>query len=306
MKKPFFVAIAAFMALSVSLSAGEVQGDKKPAKAKKEKAALTYKVFNHMGIGVSVGTMQGASAQIAFPVTPYLQLRGGYGLTNFFYSYETNFDLGKIDVTDKRTLDLTNVPVKLSLTPSYYGLVDLYFTKKASFHLTAGIVGSNNGDIFNASIDLSGPNMLEPDEFGKLAITYKNDDETATLTVSSDDKGFVNAGVRAKNAIHPYFGLGWGRGANIKHRVSCSLDLGFQYTGGTSVFVNDWKNSTDHLVTSALVDHKDSFDGSDLPVVGSKIGKVDDAIDKAANGDLPFKVGGWLPVIKFGINVRLF
>ena len=106
--------------------------------------------------------------------------------------------------------------------------------------------------------------------------------------------------VRSKNAMRPYVGIGWGRVANAKSRISLSLDLGVQYAGGMAVYAFDYDDEP-HAITSGMLEHKDKFE--DLPVVGTQ----EDIVDQIADGKfLNGTLGNFMPVIKLGLNIRLF
>ena len=277
----------------------QVQPEQQQAEEQAEKPALSYKYFNHLGLGISAGIMDGISASLAVPIGDYFQLRAGYSFLSPVYAFEKGFDLSK--TISFAGYDLSNVPVKAELTPSFYGFVDLYPSKKHAFHFTLGLFGSSDGNLVNAKADLS--KILNKDDWGTVQGTIKND-AGEVLNVSSDEKGFLHASVRANQHIRPYIGIGWGRGANIKHRVSVSFDLGLQYADGARVYVSNYYpgNEGESFLTSSLVDHKDKID-KDVPLIG----KQEDIIDQVADGKFAFGIlSRFWPVMKLGIHVRLF
>ena len=303
MKKTILMISAAVLAFGVSLRAQEApqvvnQPAEAPAGQQEEQKVPEYKYFNHLGIGIGGVLFDGPSISISAPISPYVQIRVGYAALKPFWKYSQVVDLGELGASIAGR-DLSNINCEAFLTSSYYGIADIYPFKKRAFHLSVGAYGSSNGDIVNLSADLS--KVLTTDEYANLAVTIKNDSGTEQLKVTSDEEGFLRAGLRANNAIRPYFGLGWGRGANIKHRVSVSFDLGLEYAGGVKLYATNFKNGEDGFVTSALLDHKDKLD--DAPIVGTQ----EDIVDQMAEGKF---LGGFFnkfwPVMKFGINVRLF
>ena len=267
-----------------------------PAPEVKEK---TYGLFNHLGIGISGGIMDGLTANIGLPIGGYLAIRGGYNFLNSIYSYKTNVNLGTWDLDD----DLSNTPVKADITMQYYGMIDIYFSKKGAFHITAGLFGGN-GEILHGTADLTGVKQLSKEDYAKTSFSYKESGEDGYISVSTDPEGFLHAGLRANKNLMPYFGFGWGRICNLKNRLSLSLDLGLMKTSGFELYARDYKNKKDSPVSSATVDHKDTFDFTGKPLVG-KYGKQDNLIDKAKNGELPL-LKDFLPCIKIGLNIRLF
>ena len=269
----------------------------KTVKEKKEKGEKTYGLFNHLGIGVSAGLMDGLTANVGLPIGGHFAIRGGYNFLSSVYSYQTNANLGTWKMDNSTTIDLSKTPVKADIVMQYYGMIDFYLSKKSAFHLTAGLFGGD-GEIVHATADLTNVDQLTKEDYAKTAISYND------LSVSTDSDGFVHAGLRANKNLMPYFGLGWGRVCNLKSWLSLSLDLGLLKTSGFEIYARDYKNKQDSPVSSATVEHNDKFDFTGLPVVG-KLGEQTDLIDKAKSGDLPV-LKDFLPCIKIGINIRLF
>ena len=271
----------------------------KEPNAKKDKK--TYGIFNHVGVGVSGGLMDGLTANVGAPIGGHFAVRAGYNFLDNVYSYQKSFNLGTIEYGDsepKQTIDLTNIPVKADIVMKYYGMVDFYLSKKGSFHITAGLFGGAD-NILYATADLTGVSQIDKEDYAKTSIAFND------VSISTDKNGFIHAGLRAKKQVMPYFGIGWGRVCNLKSWLSLSLDLGVMKTGGFEIYARDFKNKVDSPVTSATVEHNDKFDFSNVPLVGSKLGVQEDLIDKAGNGEFPiFK--DFLPCVKIGINIRLF
>lgn len=270
---------------------------------KEKNKEKTYGLFNHLGVGLAAGIMDGISANVGVPVGGHVALRAGYDFTSSVYSYKTVADLKTWDLGGGTTIDLSKTPVTADLSMKYYGLIDLYPSKKSAFHITAGLFGGN-GEIAHVTADLTGVEQLSTDDYAKTSISYKEETDPGHITVSTDSKGFVHAGVRAKKNLMPYFGLGWGRVCNLKKSISLSLDLGLLKTSGLEIYARDYKLKQDSRITSATVDNHDSFDLTGKPLVGG-LGKQEKLIDRAGNGDLPV-LKDFLPCIRIGLNIRLF
>jgi hypothetical protein len=275
----------------------------KVKEVREEKKEKSYGLFNHLGIGVSAGLMDGLTANVGLPIGGHFAIRGGYNFLSSVYSYKTNLDLGSWELDNSTKLDLSNIPVKADITMQYYGMIDFYLSKKGAFHITAGLFGGD-GEILHGTADLTGVQQLSKEDYAKTSISYKEANEPGHISVSTDPDGFVHAGLRANKTLMPYFGIGWGRVCNLKKWMSLSLDLGLLKTGGFEVYARDYKLKQDSAISSATVDHKDSFDFTGKPIVG-KYGQQDDLIDKAKNGELPL-LKDFLPCIKIGLNIRLF
>lgn len=269
----------------------------KEVKEKKAKGERTYGLANHVGIGVSGGLWNGISPEVGIPLGGHIAVRGGYNFMSSIWSYEKVLDLGTITDDDNNTYDLSNIPLKANLATQYYGLADLYLSKKGKFHLTVGVFGGQN--LAHITADLTNVSQIKPEDYGTLAISYNG------ASISTDENGFVHAYLRPQKAIMPYFGIGWGRIVNLKSWLSLSLDLGVIKTSGFGVYVSDFKNNKDSQITSATVENKDTYDFSSIPLVGAKIGNQDKLIDKAAAGEFPL-LKDFLPCVKLGVNIRLF
>ena len=269
----------------------------KEVKEKKVKGERTYGIANHVGIGASAGLWNGISPEIGIPVGGHIAVRGGYNFMSSIWSYERVLDLGTITDDDNNTYDLSNIPIKANIATQYYGMADLYLSKKGGFHVTVGIFGGES--LAHVTADLRNVSQITPDDYGTLAISYKG------ASISTDKEGFVHANLRPSKSMMPYFGIGFGRIVNIHKWLSLSLDLGVIKTSGFGLFVHDYKNNVDSQITSTTVEHKDKYDFSSLPFVGEKIGNQEDLLDKASAGQLPL-LEDFLPVVKLGVNIRLF
>lgn len=269
----------------------------KAPKEKKAKGERTYGLANHVGIGVSGGLWNGISPEVGIPLGGHIAIRGGYNFMSSIWGYEQTLNLGTITDDDNNTYDLSNIPIRADLATQYYGLADLYLSKKGNFHLTVGVFGGQN--LAHITADLTNVSQISPDDYATLSVSYNG------ASVSTDENGFVHAYLRPQKAIMPYFGIGWGRIVNLKSWLSLSLDLGVIKTSGFGVYVSDFKNGKDSPITSATVENKDTYDFTNVPFVGAKIGNQDKLLDKAAAGELPL-IKDFLPCVKLGVNIRLF
>ena len=194
-----------------------------------------FGVFNHMSVGVGVGTT-GLGFQIAFPITDYLALRGGYSFfpgnmvkPKFNAQYEHN---GGIK-------DKTKVEAKLNMGDADL-LIDVYPGKKTGFHFTAGfflgreklVKAQNVSPIYGA----------KPGE-GLIIGDY---------TVGICNDGVARAAIQVKK-FKPYVGLGYGRAVPNK-RVNFSFDLGVMFWGSPEV----WGSNVDDPNEFIKVTKKDT------------------------------------------------
>ena len=181
-----------------------------------------YGIFDHLGVGVSVGTT-GIGFDLAAPVTDYLQLRAGYSfMPKIAYSTEVDIDAGATSMIN----DEVEVEGKLNIS-NFKFLVDVYPFKasKSGFHVTVGaFIGSDKLiSVYNTK-----PFLTDPSDWGKVGI------KLGDYRITSDEKGNVQADLKV-NAFKPYLGIGFGR-AIPKSRVSVAFDMGVQFWGTPGVY----------------------------------------------------------------------
>ena len=250
-----------------------------------------YKFFNHLGVGLVSG-LDGIGFDVALPIYGHLQLRGGYSFIPKF-GVDKKFDLGTYEVngTDR---DFDNIAIKLRPAVSQAHLfLDLYPSRWAAFHLTVGAYyGISSPNFVEFSADLS--HVLQPDEYASVYVQLDDADRPGKYArVSTDEKGFAHISLRPKQEIIPYLGLGFGRGANLKHTVSVNFELGVQYIKGMGIEVYDYDGKGQYI-TSGMLEGKDAVDH---PFKDGKKIKIIDTLGEDFNI--------W-PVMRFGINIRLF
>ena len=266
-------------------------------KVVKEKKEKYYGLFNHLGVGVGAGIMDGLSATVGVPLGGHLQLRGNYsfGVPDQIYPLQyTVPDLGTYNVSGK-DVHLKDITVKGDLTKNLNAMADLYLSKKGGFHITVGISGILDPKILSINADISKPlSEAFPGQDPSSLFIELNDDATSNkIRISTDKEGVLHLDMRDKQKqFRYYFGIGWGRVASIKSRLNLNLDLGVQQTNGFEIVGYNYDGQP-QVFTSGLVDHKD------------KVSSFEDLLDKAAAGDLPY-IKGFMPVIRLGLTLRLF
>lgn len=271
--------------------------DDKEKKDKKEKKVRKYGYFNHFGVGAGVGIMDGVSLVAGMPIGSHFQIRGGYsmGVPDQIYKLEYQVpDLGtqKINSTE---VALKDIKISGEITRTYNAFLDIYPFKKRAFHFTVGLMGYQETNIFTVAADLSKPlhDAFGDDDYSTYFVEFNDDATGDRIRISPDKDGVLHAALRTRDEIRPYFGIGFGRVANIKHWMSLSLDLGVQKIGGYQLAGYDY-DGKEQIFTSGLIGNKDHIDDESIPVIGGK-GIID------AIGEFP-----WMPVFRLGINIRLF
>jgi len=193
-------------------------------------------LFNHVTLGVTIG-LDGFGAQIAAPVTPYFQLRGGY---SFIPKVKTSAAFLPSDVSVKlsnsRTIDIPashKFPFTVDVTSGGpHLLLDIFPGKHTAFHFTVGVYYRPDKQFFNAKVDVS--DILDKTEYGG-GVYYQLDAEKRETRISADPNGWLHLGVFSQSSVRPYFGIGIGRSVDKESRVSVVFDLGVIYWGKPQV-----------------------------------------------------------------------
>ena len=234
-----------------------------PASAQEEDQLI----FNHLGIGISVGTnMIGIDASTV--LTPYFGIRAGINIwpaikfrsnmhigsriqnweTDDLVKYveELNEVLSEGEKVPMEMPDMVDLHVKPKLTAGHV-LIDYYpFPRHSNFHLTTGFhVGTGTViDIHNRhdgslkAITAWNNAMENPDaqevvlEHGLKPVGLMLGD----YFITPDENGNIDARIRV-SGFRPYLGLGFGRAVPRK-RIGCQFDLGVQFWGTPKVMVN--------------------------------------------------------------------
>ena len=234
-------------------------------------SAQDKQLFNHAALGVTVG-IDGLGAELVMPITPILQIRGGYSFLPFKYDRVVPFDSkdykgDAIFTGNLWTGGLGNA------------MLDLYTGRESSFRITAGaFIGS--GKLVSLLIDTR--DILGPEDY-TTAVGWRG------ATISTDKDGFGHADLVVPKVL-PYLGIGFGRSVDPEKRVAFTFDLGAAYTGGIKFTLYDYSNPA--VVQSSVVTSDTFIDDN---------GKALDEgwVDKVS----AFPV---LPMLKMGLFVRIF
>ncbi len=225
--KRFAIAILALGLLaSPAFAAGRSSKD-----LPKKSQAIEYGLFNHLSLGVSVGVMDAAGIEIAAPIIPQIQVRGGLSFlpvkgvhlqTVTIPAWGTHPE-GQADIKGDFSWLNGNV------------LVDYFPFKKSSFHVTAGVF-IGGATLVTAHGYFGDPTYQNAgiDYFADGDNTNKSAANVYTISTDKDSHLALNA---KTGVVRPFVGIGFGRTVPNK-RVSVSFDLGLEYTGGIKLFAN--------------------------------------------------------------------
>ena len=272
-------------------------------KEPKVKGERKYGFVNHLGIGVGGGVLDGISATAAVPLGGHFALRASYsvGVPDQVYPLEyTVPDLGTVQVSGK-DVHMQNIVIRGELTRNLNAMLDIFPSKNGNFHLTVGLSGLLSGDIMSATADLSTPlrDVFGPDEdLSKLFIELADENDSNNKSrISTDKDGILHVTIKDNQAsFRPYYGIGWGRVVSIKSFLTMSLDLGVQQVKGIKVVGYNYDGEP-QVLNSGQIGHKDKVEN--IPYLGTQ----EDILDKLASGEL---LKGYVPVVRLGLNIRLF
>lgn len=213
---------------------------------------------NHLSIGAGVGVVNGASIEMALPVTPYLALRGGY---NFFSNVKGKERFDMVYYGNARNY-VSHLPSRVELESKLdmstaHVLLDIYPSRNSSFHFTTGAFFGNDDiiDVYNIDnhdaaalkevyqfnnrqgiysavpADLGGSTGVMVDGTEKIGL------DMGDYLLEPDANGRINSTLKVKK-VRPYFGIGFGRAVPMRHRVAFTFDMGVQVWGKPDVYAN--------------------------------------------------------------------
>jgi hypothetical protein len=277
----------------------------------KEKKEPHYGFLNHLGVGVGGGVLDGVSGMVGLPIGSHLQIRGSYsiGVPDWVYPLQYQVpDLGTYKVSGK-DVHFENIVCRAEIPNNVNAFLDLYLSKRSSFHFTVGIgnfLPNSTSEILSVTADVHQPlrDVFGADQkLSELFVELNDPDATdpakKQIRLSTDDEGILRITAADKQTSYrPYFGIGWGRLASINSFITMTLDLGVQKVNGVEFYGYNYDGER-QVFTSGLVEHKDKVEN--IPVIGTQ----EDLVDKAAAGELPY-LKGYMPVVRLGLNIRLF
>ncbi len=249
--KKYFVTMC-MLAMTLGASAQMEDGDKQ--------------LFNHVGAGVSVG-LDGIGINLATTITPYVQARMG---VNFMPKIQVNnidvdMNISGSDVqtandfinmyndlpTTTAKIDNINPPSELSMSAKmnmtdFKLLFDLYPSKTSSWRLTVGFYAGKS-QFLEAWTTNCQTELQAITDYNDALAAYPEMARRFGLNpfgVKVGDYLVKPDGPEARaylkvNGFKPYIGIGSGRAISNKHRFSFAWDLGCQFWGTPTIYVQD-------------------------------------------------------------------
>lgn len=205
-------------------------------------------IFNHVGVGVGIGTT-GITVDLGTTITPWVQLRAGADIMPQF-KINTSLDLEEYEATtsayNRPVVDEIDVQGKLTNTTGHI-LFDIFpITHLSSFHVTVG--GYFRGPKIISAYNTSGQQeLMDVYDYNHREGQYTNvpwsDGRIGAVLgdyfIEPDKNGNLEASIRVWK-FRPYVGIGFGRMVP-KSRINCLFDLGVQFWGSPQVW-NDTSN----------------------------------------------------------------
>lgn len=225
-------------------------------------------IFNHLGLGVGIGTT-GISVEAGTTITPWVQLRAGADIMPSF-KLNTNLDLENYGVTDynyynRPSLHDIDVQGKVTNTLGHV-IFDVFpFTHLSSFHISVGAYFGGSKVI--SAYNTSGQQELKDiymfnNRLGEYSGVPMSEGKIGAVLgdylIEPDQNGNLDASIRVKD-FRPYVGLGFGR-LVPKSRINVLFDLGVQFWGRPEVW-----NDTNH--TRLTSEGADGSDGGVIKVI---------------------------------------
>ena len=181
-------------------------------------------IFNHLGIGVGVGT-SGVSVELATPITKFIQMRAGVSIMpGITFNADADFEY---ELPTERTSQEGTISLKGDLGRVQGQVIfNIYPFPRAGFFVAAGAY-------FGSSklLKITG----HSDELAEIADLGGNAQAIiGAFMIPANENGDIAGGFRVKN-FRPYLGLGWGKSVPGK-RVSFTTELGVQFEGKPELY----------------------------------------------------------------------
>lgn len=193
-----------------------------------DKKKCDFGIFNHLAVGVSVGT-PGIGVDVASPIGNYLALRAGVSfMPNFTFNSDVDVDLDIQEYGEEST----ELEVEGSLgRTSGELLLNVYPFRRSSFFVCGGAY-FGGGKL----VKIKG----HSDELRDLVSQGNTAGiEIGDYTIPVDANGDVAGGLKV-SSFRPYLGLGFGR-AVPKKRVGFMFELGVQFHKTPEVYSDSGK-----------------------------------------------------------------
>lgn len=182
-------------------------------------SALTPGIFDHLGVGVGVGT-DGISVEAATPITRWVSMRAG---VHFMPNIKFNTDVDAYydhPATGQYIEESIDVDCGLGRTQGSV-IFNVYPFPVGSFFVAAGAY-------------FGGDKLLKIKGHSDAMEDYGGSIEVGDYNLPIDKNGNVRGGLKV-SGFRPYLGIGWGR-AIPKRLLNFNVELGAQFQGKPKVY----------------------------------------------------------------------
>lgn len=186
-------------------------------------AGLPGDMFNHVGVGVGVGTT-GISVEASTPITRWVQMRAGVAImpgikfhadADAEFAYRTNAG----NVYRDSEVELTG---DLGRTQGYV-IFNVYPLPKIGLYVALGAYFGGN-------------KLVKITGYSPELASYGGSVTIGDYVIPANTKGEVSGGIKV-NGFRPYVGIGWGK-AVPSRRINFGIDLGVQIHGKPSLYTD--------------------------------------------------------------------
>lgn len=222
-------------------------------------------LFNHVGAGLSVG-LDGIGINLATTITPYVQARVGVGIMPKIQvnDIDVNMNIDGSQVAEANSfinmynqlpgvnkIDNINPPKELSMSAklnmtNFKMLFDIYPSKTSPWRLTVGFYAGKSQllEAWTTNYDRELQTITDYNAALETHLELAQQFGLTPIGVEVGDYLITPDGPQARaylkvNGFKPYLGIGSGRAISNKHRLSFAWDLGCQFWGTPTIYVQD-------------------------------------------------------------------
>lgn len=184
-------------------------------------AGLPGDMFNHVGVGVGVGTT-GISVEASTPITRWVQMRAGVAIMpgiKFHADADVEFQTNYGNHYYDSEIELTG---GLGRTQGYV-IFNVYPLPKIGLYVALGAYFGGN-------------KLVKITGYSPELASYGGSVTIGDYVIPANTKGEVSGGIKV-NGFRPYVGIGWGK-AVPSRRINFGIDLGLQIHGKPSLYTD--------------------------------------------------------------------
>lgn len=187
-------------------------------------AGLPGDMFNHVGVGVGVGTT-GISVEASTPITRWVQMRAGVAIMPGI-KFHADADMDLEPLYNNLYSEILHSEIELTgdlgRTQGYV-IFNVYPIPKVGLYVALGAYFGGN-----KLVKITGYSPELASHGGSVTI--------GDYVIPANTNGEVSGGIKV-NGFRPYVGIGWGK-AVPSRRINFGIDLGVQIHGKPSLYTD--------------------------------------------------------------------